>query len=76
MHGNGVLNHKEALNNMLSNKIKRGYKYLETIVHTDQSSVYSPVSFNNIFKSYKVIKLCLELVHQQIIQLSNLRMTG
>ena len=37
-------------------EIKRGYKDLETIVHTDQGSVYSSVSFNNIFNSYNVIR--------------------
>lgn len=41
---------------MLNNKIKRGYKELETIVHTDQGSVYSSASFNNIFKSYMVTR--------------------
>ena len=56
MHGNGVLNHREALKNMLNNKIKRGYKDLDTIVHTDQGSVYSSMSFNNIFNSYKVTR--------------------
>lgn len=56
VHGNGVLNHREALNNMLNNKIKRGYKDLDTIVHTDQGVVYSSVSFNNIFNSYKVTR--------------------
>ena len=56
MHGNGVLNHQRALKNMLNNKIKRGYANLETIVHTDQGAVYSSVSFNNIFKSYSVIR--------------------
>ena len=56
MHGNGVLNHREALKNMLNNKIKRGYKNLETIVHTDQGTVYSSVSFNNMFNSYKVTR--------------------
>jgi len=55
-NGNGVINHREALNNMLNNKIKRGYKDLETIVHTDQGAVYSSVSFNNIFNSYKVTR--------------------
>lgn len=35
MYGNGVLNHDKAVKNMLNNKIKRGYKDLETIVHTD-----------------------------------------
>jgi transposase InsO family protein len=56
MYGNGVLNHYEALNNMLNEKIKRGYKDLDTIVHTDQGTVYSSVSFNNIFKSYTVTR--------------------
>jgi len=56
MNGNGVLNHRKALNNMLNNKIKRGYKDLETIVHTDQGAVYSSVSFNNIFNFYKVTR--------------------
>ena len=55
-HGNGILNHREALKNMLNNKIKRGYKDLDTIVHTDQGAVYSSVSFNNMFASYKIIR--------------------
>ena len=56
MHGNGMLNHREALKDMLNNKIKRGYKELDTIIHTDQGSVYSSVSFNNMFNSYKVTR--------------------
>ena len=56
LNGNGVINHKEAVKNMLNNKIKRGYENLETIVHTDQGAVYSSVSFNNIFDSYKVTR--------------------
>ena len=55
-NGNGIMNHKEAQRNMLNNKIKRGYKDQDTIVHTDQGSIYSSVSFNNIFNSYKVIR--------------------
>lgn len=55
-NGNGILNHREALNNMLKSKIKRGYENLNTIVHTDQGSVYSSVSFNNTFNSYKVTR--------------------
>ena len=54
MHGNGILNHREVLNSMINNKIKRGYKDLETIVHINQGAVYSSVSFNNIFDSYNV----------------------
>ena len=56
LNGNGVINHKEAVKNMLNNKIKSGYENLETIVHTDQGAVYSSVSFNNIFDSYKVTR--------------------
>ena len=56
MYGNGLENHKEALNSMLNNKIKRGYEHLDTIIHTDQGAVYSSVSFNNILSSYKVIR--------------------
>ena len=56
MNGNGYLNHHEALNNMLNNKIKRGYKDLDTIFHTDQGAVYSSMSFNNIIKSYTITR--------------------
>lgn len=55
-HGNNTLNHKEALNNMLSNKIKRGYKNLETIFHTDQGAVYSSLSFNKTFENTSIIR--------------------
>lgn len=56
MFGNGILNHKNALNDMLNNKIKRGYKNLETILHTDQGLVYSSLSFHNIINSYNVTR--------------------
>ena len=56
MYGNGILNHYKAAENMLNNKIKRGYKNLNTIVHTDQGSIYSSMSFNNIFNSHKVTR--------------------
>ena len=56
MYGNGVLNHDKAVKDMLNNKIKRGYKDLETIVHTDQGIIYSSVSFNNIFDSYNITR--------------------
>ena len=54
MHGNGIKNHKEALQSMLNNKIKRGYKNLKTILHTDQGTVYSSLSFNNILYKYNI----------------------
>jgi len=56
LNGNGVINHKEAVNNMLNNKIKREYGNLDTIIHTDQGFVYSSVSFSNIFDSYNVTR--------------------
>ena len=56
MFGNGILNHKYALENMLENKIKRGYKDLDTIFHTDQGMIYSSMSFNNIIKSYNITR--------------------
>jgi transposase InsO family protein len=45
-----------ALLDMLNNKIKRGYKNLETILHTDQGSVYSSISFNNILKPFFITR--------------------
>ena len=56
MYGNGILNHKYALESMLENKIKRGYKDLDTIFHTDQGMIYSSMSFNNIIKSYNITR--------------------
>lgn len=55
-HGCNVLNHREALKEMLENKIKRGYKDLETIFHTDQGSVYSSASFNNILTNFFITR--------------------
>ena len=53
-HGCNVLNHREALKEMLENKRKRGYKDLETIFHTDQGTVYSSLSFNKTFKDISI----------------------
>ena len=56
MHGNGIINHREALNDMLNNKIKRGYKIQETIFHSDQGTIYSSVAFNNAHKDYNITR--------------------
>ena len=56
LNGNGITNHKEALNDMLNSKIKRGYKSQETISHSDQGAIYSSMSFNNIFTSYNITR--------------------
>ena len=56
MYGNYILNHKKAVENMLNNKIKRGYKDQDTIVYTDQGIIYFSVLFNNIFNSHNITK--------------------
>lgn len=56
LFGANVLNHRLALKDMLNNKIKRGYSNLETILHTDQGSVYSSLSFNNILKDFYITR--------------------
>jgi len=56
MYGNGILNHKYTLESMFENKIKRGYKNLDTIFHTDQGMIYSTMSFKNIIKSYNITR--------------------
>ena len=55
-YGVNMTNHKEALKDMLNNKIKRGYKDLETIIHTDQGKIYSPVAFANAHNNYTIIR--------------------
>ncbi len=49
-------NHRNALNNMLQNKVKRGYKSQETIFHSDQGTIYSSLAFNNAHKDYNIIR--------------------
>ena len=36
--------------------LKKGYESLDTIIHTNQGTVYFSVSFNNIFNSYKITR--------------------
>lgn len=53
-YGVSISNHKSALEDMLNNKIKRGYKSQETIFHSDQGTIYSSVAFNNAHKDYNI----------------------
>lgn len=53
-HGCGIENHFKAYKELLKEKIKRGYKDLETIVHTDQGSVYSSRAFNKLHENYSI----------------------
>lgn len=56
MYGKDILNHKKAVENMLNNKIKRGYKDQDTIVYTNQGIIYFSVLFNNMFNSHNITK--------------------
>ncbi len=56
MYGNDILNHKKAVENMLNNKIKRGYKDQDTIVYTNQGIIYFSVLVNNMFNSHNITR--------------------
>ena len=55
-HGVDVNNHVLALKDMLNNKIKRGYKDLETIFHSDQGSIYTSTSFNDVYSNNNIVR--------------------
>ena len=53
-HGAGIQNHFDAYKDFLKNKIKRGYKDLVTIVHSDQGAIYSSQAFNKLHEHYTI----------------------
>ena len=53
-HGANPGSHIKALKRLLKAKIKRGYKDLETIVHSDQGVIYSSMVFANTHKDYNI----------------------
>ena len=53
-HGANPVNHIRAIKKLLKTKIKRGYKDLETIVHSDQGTIYSSTVFANTHKDYNI----------------------
>ena len=53
-HRSNPANHIRALRKLLKEKIKRGYKDLETIVHSDQGVIYSSAVFANTHKDYNI----------------------
>ena len=55
-YGASMLNHKAAYEDMIKNKIKRGYISQKTIFHSDQGSIYSSIAFNNANKEYNIIR--------------------
>ena len=76
MHGNGIINHREALNDMLNNKIKEDIKNLK-LSFTQIKVQYIPQCHLTIYLNLIwLLDLCLELVHQLIIQLLNQKMAG
>lgn len=55
-YGASMKNHLAALNDMLENKKTRGYIGQETILHSDQGTIYSSLAFNNAHKEYDIIR--------------------
>jgi transposase InsO family protein len=55
-NGVSMMNHKEALKDMLNSKTKRGYINQDTIFHSDQGIIYSSVSFNNEHIYYNITR--------------------
>jgi transposase InsO family protein len=46
--------HFKALEDMIEAKIKRGYKDQDTVLHTDQGSIYASSTFANAYKDYNI----------------------
>ena len=55
-HCNNPTNHFAALKMLLKNIKKRGYTNLETIVHSDQGSIYTSKAFYYAHKNYNIIR--------------------
>ena len=56
IHCNNPINHKLALESMLESKIKRGYEFQDTIMHSDQGTIYSSVALSQVHKDYTIIR--------------------
>ena len=55
-YGHGIKNHFNALKKFLIEKEKRGYIKLETILHSDQGSIYTSRAFNAQLDNTTVIR--------------------
>ena len=55
-YGVGRENHMTALEDMLRTKIERGYKNFDTILHTDQGSIYSSLPYNHNLEKFSIIR--------------------
>ena len=56
LHCSNPVNHKCALEDMLENKIKRGYENQDTIMHSDQGIIYSSVALSQVHKDYTITR--------------------
>ena len=56
MHINSILNYIDTLQSMLNIEIKIEYSNLDAIVHIEQDTIESSLSFNNMFNYYEVIR--------------------
>ncbi len=56
LYGSNLINHKLALESMLESKIKRGYESQNTIIHSDQGSIYSSVALSQVHKDYSITR--------------------
>jgi len=54
--GHNFQGHMKALELFLQEKIKRGYTSVETILHSDQGSVYASRAFQNAHQHYNIIR--------------------
>jgi transposase InsO family protein len=52
--GHNFKGHMTALERFLEEKIKRGYTSVETILHSDQGTVYASRAFQNAHKDYNI----------------------
>lgn len=55
-HFSNPINHKLTLESMLENKIKRGYKSQDTIMHSDQGIIYSSIALSQVHKDYTITR--------------------
>lgn len=56
LHFSNPINHKLTLESMLENKIKRGYKSQDTIMHSDQGIIYSSIALSQVHKDYTITR--------------------
>lgn len=54
--GHNIAGHMKALREFLSEKTKRGYASVETILHSDQGPAYTSRAFTNAHENYNIIR--------------------